>query len=36
VVNEDPAAVIGTDENSTLPVLRGEYADLSAHETARA
>jgi uncharacterized metal-binding protein len=36
VVNEDPAAVIGTDENGTVPVLRGEYADLSACETARA
>jgi hypothetical protein len=34
-VNEDPAAVIGADENSTVPVLTGEYADLSAHETAR-
>ena len=35
IVNEDPAAVIGADENSSVPVLTGEYADLSAHETAR-
>ena len=36
VVNEDPAAVIGADENSAVPVLTGEYAHLSALETARA
>ena len=35
VVNEDPA-VIGADENSAVPVLTGEYAHLSALETARA
>jgi hypothetical protein len=34
MVNEDPAAVIGVDENSAVPVLEGEYANLSAHETA--
>lgn len=34
VANEDPAAVIGADENSAVPVLTGEYADVSARETA--
>ena len=34
MVNEDPAAVIGVDENSAVPVLEGQYAHLSAHETA--
>ena len=34
MVNEDPAAVIGVDENSAVPVLEGQYADLSARETA--
>jgi hypothetical protein len=33
--NEDPAAVIGADENSTVPVLTGEYANLSVQETTR-
>ena len=32
MANEDPAAVIGVDENSAVPALTGEYADLSAHE----
>ena len=36
MVHEDPAAVIGADENNTVPVLTGEYANLSASETARA
>jgi hypothetical protein len=34
MANEDPAAVIGVDENSAVPALTGEYADLSAHEAA--
>ena len=34
MANEDPAAVIGADENSAVPVLTGEYADISARETA--
>ena len=34
MVNEDPAAVIGVDENSAVPVLEGQYAHLSAHEIA--
>jgi hypothetical protein len=34
MVNEDPAAVIGVDENSAVPILEGQYADLSARETA--
>jgi hypothetical protein len=34
MANEDPAAVIGADENSAVPVLTGEYANLSARETA--
>jgi hypothetical protein len=33
--NDNPAAVIGADENSTVPVLTGEYANLSAQETTR-
>jgi hypothetical protein len=33
--NDDPAAIIGADENSTVPVLTGEYANLSAQETTR-
>ena len=32
MANEDPAAVIGVDENSAVPALTGEYADLSARE----
>ena len=32
MANEDPAAVIGADENSAVPVLTGEYADLSARK----
>jgi CxC5 like cysteine cluster associated with KDZ transposases len=35
MANEDPAAVIGADENSTVPVLTGEYANLSAQDTTR-
>ena len=35
IVNEDPAAVIGADENGTVPALTGEYADLSAQEATR-
>ena len=36
ISNEDPAAVIGAgDEHTAVPVLTGEYADLSARETAR-
>ena len=34
MANEDPAAVIGADENSAVPVLTGEYADVSVRETA--
>ena len=34
MANEDPAAVIGVDENSAVPALEGEYANLSARETA--
>ncbi|KIJ97350.1 hypothetical protein K443DRAFT_74110, partial [Laccaria amethystina LaAM-08-1] len=34
MANEDPAAVVGADENSAVPVLTGEYADVSARETA--
>jgi hypothetical protein len=34
MANEDPAAVIGADENSAVPVLTGEYTDVSARETA--
>jgi hypothetical protein len=34
MINDDPAAVIGADENSAVPVLTGEYANISAHETA--
>jgi hypothetical protein len=34
MANEDPAAVIGVDENSAVPVLTGQYANLSARETA--
>jgi hypothetical protein len=34
MVNEDPAAVIGVDENSAVPVLEGQYACISAQETA--
>jgi hypothetical protein len=34
VANQDPAAVIEVDENSAVPVLEGEYANLSAQETA--
>ena len=34
MANDDPAAVIGADENSAVPVLTGEYADVSARETA--
>jgi len=33
MANEDPAAVIGVDENSAVPALEGEYANLSAWET---
>jgi CxC5 like cysteine cluster associated with KDZ transposases len=33
MVNEDPAAVVGVDENRAVPVLEGEYANLSAQET---
>lgn len=35
MVNEDPAAVIGVDENSAVPVLEGQYARLSADDTAQ-
>ena len=35
IVNEDPAAVIGADENGPVPALTGEYADLSAQEATR-
>jgi len=34
MANEDPAAVIGADENSAVPVLTGEFADLSVREAA--
>ena len=34
MINDDPAAVIGADENSAVPVLTGEYANISARETA--
>jgi hypothetical protein len=33
--NDDPAAVIGADENSIVPVLTGEHAALSAQEAVR-
>jgi hypothetical protein len=33
MINEDPAAVIGLDENSAVPALEGEDAALSAHQT---
>ena len=33
MVNEDPAAVIGVDENSAVPALEGQYVDLLTHET---
>ena len=35
MVNEDPAAVIGVDENSAVPVLKGQYARLTADVTAQ-
>jgi hypothetical protein len=35
MANEDPAAVLGVDENSAVPILTGEYANLSAQETMR-
>ena len=35
MVNEDPAAVIEVDENSAVPVLEGQYARLSADDTAQ-
>jgi hypothetical protein len=35
MVNEDPAAVIGVDENSAVPALEGEHAQLSAQQTVR-
>ena len=34
MANEDPAAVIGSDENSAVPALTGEFADLLIHEAA--
>ena len=34
MANEDPAAVIGSDKNSAVPALTGEFADLSIHEAA--
>jgi hypothetical protein len=34
MINEDPAAVLGVDENSVIPALEGEHAALSAHQTA--
>ncbi|KAF8955746.1 hypothetical protein BDZ97DRAFT_1673198 [Flammula alnicola] len=36
IVNSDPAAVMGADENSNVPVLVGEFAAQSARETAEA
>ena len=35
MVNEDPAAVIGVDENSAVPVLEGQYACLSADDSGK-
>ena len=35
MVNEDPAAVIGVDENIAVPVFEGQYACLSADDTAQ-
>ena len=35
MVNEDPEAVIGVNENSAVPVLKGQYARLSADDTAQ-
>jgi hypothetical protein len=35
MVNEDPAAVIGVNENSAVPALEGEHAQLSAQQTVR-
>jgi len=32
--NEDPAAIIGADENAAVPALVEEYAEVSAQETA--
>jgi hypothetical protein len=32
--NEDPAAIMGADEHSEVPVLVGEHAELYAQETA--
>ena len=34
--NEDPAALLGADDNGTVPALVGEYAAQSAHETVQA
>jgi len=33
MINEDPAAVIGVDEDSAIPALEGEHAALSARKT---
>ena len=33
--NDDPAAVVGTDENDDVPILQGDYATISADETAQ-
>jgi hypothetical protein len=33
VENEDPAAVLGADDNSAVPVLEGEDAEIAAQET---
>jgi hypothetical protein len=33
VANEDPAAVLGADDNSAVPVLEGEDAEIAAQET---
>ena len=34
MINEDPAVVIGVDENTAIPALEGEHAASSAHQTA--
>ena len=34
MANEDPAAVTGVDDNNAVPVLEGEYANISAQEAA--
>jgi CxC5 like cysteine cluster associated with KDZ transposases len=36
ITGEDPAAIVGVDENRNVPVLTGEHADLAARDAAEA